>query len=54
MGKYLVGIIGDTIRAQLEAQGKLHWDQFGRRKQRSGVNAVAYIMNCMHIAWNNR
>jgi hypothetical protein len=43
----------DGISAQLEANGGLHWGQFGGRKKRSAVDAVAYVMNPMHIAWYN-
>jgi hypothetical protein len=53
IGKCLERIIEDGISAQLEANGGLQWGQFGRRKQRSGVDAVAYVMNRTHIAWNN-
>jgi hypothetical protein len=52
-GKYLECIITDGISAQLEANGGLHWGQFGGRKQRSAVDAVAYVMNQTQIAWNN-
>jgi hypothetical protein len=53
IGKCLERIIADGISAQLEANGGLHWGQFGGRKQRSAVGAVAYVMNRTHIAWNN-
>jgi hypothetical protein len=32
--------------------GGLHWGEFGGRKQRSAVDAVAYVMNQTHNAWN--
>jgi hypothetical protein len=53
IGKCLECIIADGINAQLEANGGLHWGQFGGRKQRSAVDAVAYVMNRTHIAWNH-
>jgi hypothetical protein len=53
IGKCLEYIIADRFRAQLEANGGLHWGQFGGGKQRSAVDAVAYVMNRTHIAWNN-
>jgi hypothetical protein len=53
IGKCLEFIIADGISAQLEANGGLHWGQFGGRKQRSAVDAVAYVMNRTHIVWNN-
>jgi hypothetical protein len=46
-------MVADGISAQLEANGGLHRGQFGGRKQRSAVDAVAYVMNRTHIAWNN-
>jgi hypothetical protein len=53
IGKCSERIIADGISAQLEANGGLHRGQFGRRKQPSAVDAVAYGMNRTHIAWNN-
>jgi hypothetical protein len=47
--KFLERIIADGISAQLEANGGLHWGQFGGRKQRSAVDAVAYVMNRTYI-----
>jgi hypothetical protein len=54
IGRLLERIIADGISAQLEANGGLHWGQFCGRKQCSAVDAVAYVMNRTHIAWNNR
>jgi retron-type reverse transcriptase len=44
-------MIADGISSQLEANNGLHWGQFGGRKQRSAVDAVAYVMNRTHEAW---
>jgi hypothetical protein len=52
VGKCLERIMADGISSQLEATGGLHWGQFGGRKQRSAVDAVPYVMNRTHNAWN--
>jgi hypothetical protein len=44
--------MGGGMSSQLEAMRELHWKQFGGRKQRSAVDAVAYVMNRTHNARN--
>jgi ribonuclease HI len=51
LGKTLERIVADGISNQLELNNGLHWGQFGGRKRRSAIDAVAYVMNRTQECW---
>ncbi|EED23614.1 reverse transcriptase, putative [Talaromyces stipitatus ATCC 10500] len=54
LGKVIEKLVAELITNFAEAQDLFHNGQFGGRRQRSAIDAVAYLVEEIHQAWANR